>query len=248
MAAQTEYDEPRPSAPAQRGALTSLLPNGETSIVPADSISGRALARRHRDHDISRRADARRRGAGALGRGRMAVGGRARGHDPDAAVDGRDIEADVRRAAGARICHSGRGGRARLHQGRIREPAGAVARQGARARPSCRYRAWWWCASRRGNCPTSRRCAKQLGEQIPGATLDDHRGWIERMRAMSRSAVGIGLAILVLVVAATMLSVMFATRAARCRPTGTIIEVLHVVGAGKPSLLASSSAISCCSA
>src|SRR6185312_11569395 len=41
MAAQGEYEEPQ-AAPA-RPALEDLLPHGETSIVPADSISGRAL-------------------------------------------------------------------------------------------------------------------------------------------------------------------------------------------------------------
>src|SRR5581483_7012400 len=34
---------------------------------------------------------------------------------------------------------------------------------------------------------------------IPGATLDDHRGYIDRMRAMTRSAVLIGLGVLALV-------------------------------------------------
>ena len=60
--------------------------------------------------------------------------------------------------------------------------------------------------------------------------LDDHRGWIDRMRAMARRAVLAGLAILALVLAATMLSVMFATRGAMST-NRQIIEVLHVVGA-----------------
>ncbi len=50
------------------------------------------------------------------------------------------------------------------------------------------------------------------------------------MRAMARSAVAVGLAILALVLAATMLSVMFATRGAMST-NRQIIEVLHVVGA-----------------
>src|SRR5512141_843216 len=53
---------------------------------------------------------------------------------------------------------------------------------------------------------------RMLAEQVPGATLDDHRGWIDRMRAMAGTAVAAGIAILFLVVAATMLSVTFATR------------------------------------
>src|SRR5262249_44934932 len=65
---------------------------------------------------------------------------------------------------------------------------------------------------------------------IPGATLDDHRSYIERMRAMARSAVAIGLFVLGLVVAAAVLSVMLATRGAM-GANRQIIEVLHVVGA-----------------
>src|SRR6185312_11292435 len=70
----------------------------------------------------------------------------------------------------------------------------------------------------------------QLAAQIPGASLDDHRAFIDRMRAMARSAVAVGLAILALVVAATMLSVVFATRGAMST-NRQIIEVLHVIGA-----------------
>lgn len=71
---------------------------------------------------------------------------------------------------------------------------------------------------------------KRLADQVTGATLDDHRGWIERMRSMSTTAVVIGVAILLLMLAATMLSVMFATRGAMAanRP---VIEVLHFIGA-----------------
>jgi cell division transport system permease protein len=71
---------------------------------------------------------------------------------------------------------------------------------------------------------------KALAEQVPGASLDDHRGWIDRMRGMANSAVALGMGVLALVLAATVLSVMFATRGAMAtnRP---IVEVLHFVGA-----------------
>ena len=49
---------------------------------------------------------------------------------------------------------------------------------------------------------------------IPGASLDDHRGFVDRMRAMAGAAVFGGLAVLALMIAATVLSVTFATRAA----------------------------------
>jgi cell division transport system permease protein len=69
-----------------------------------------------------------------------------------------------------------------------------------------------------------------LAEKVAGATLDDHRAWIERMRRMAAAAVAGGLGIFGLVLAATVLSVAFATRGAMSsnRP---IVEVLHFVGA-----------------
>jgi len=71
---------------------------------------------------------------------------------------------------------------------------------------------------------------KALAAQVASASLDDHRHWIDRMRAMADTALAGGVAILVLVLAATVLSVTFATRGAMAtnRP---IIEVLHYVGA-----------------
>jgi cell division transport system permease protein len=78
--------------------------------------------------------------------------------------------------------------------------------------------------------PDLAELAKTLAAQIPGATLDDHRGWIDRMRTMARTAVAVGIGVLVLVLIATVLSVTFATGGAMAanRP---IIEVLHFVGA-----------------
>lgn len=71
---------------------------------------------------------------------------------------------------------------------------------------------------------------KTLSDQVPGASIDDHRGWIEQMRSMSRTAVTGGILILLLVFAATVLSVTFATRGAIAtnRP---VVEVLHFIGA-----------------
>ena len=70
----------------------------------------------------------------------------------------------------------------------------------------------------------------QLASGVPGASLDDHRAWIDRMRTMSQSAVVAGVCVLLLMLAATVLSVAFATRGAMAtnRP---IVEVLHFVGA-----------------
>jgi cell division transport system permease protein len=69
-----------------------------------------------------------------------------------------------------------------------------------------------------------------LAVNVPSAALDDHRSWTERMRAMARSAVLVGIAILVLMIAATVLSVSFATRGAMAT-NRAVIEVLHFIGA-----------------
>jgi cell division transport system permease protein len=69
-----------------------------------------------------------------------------------------------------------------------------------------------------------------LADQVPGAVVDDHRGWIDRMRAMAGTAVAVGVFILILMFAATILSVAFATRGAMAT-NKAVIEVLHFVGA-----------------
>ena len=69
-----------------------------------------------------------------------------------------------------------------------------------------------------------------LAARVPTSSLDDHRRWVERMRTMAGTAVAIGVAVLALIWAVTVLSVTFATRGtmATNRP---IVEVLHYVGA-----------------
>jgi cell division transport system permease protein len=71
----------------------------------------------------------------------------------------------------------------------------------------------------------------RMTQVAPSASVDDHRAWIERMRSMTGATVLAGIGILVLVIAATIISVSFATRGAMAanRP---IVEVLHFVGAG----------------
>jgi len=71
---------------------------------------------------------------------------------------------------------------------------------------------------------------RSVREAVPQASLDDHRAWVSRLVAMARATVLIGIAILTLMMVATVLTVVFATRGAM---TGNrqIIEVLHFVGA-----------------
>jgi cell division transport system permease protein len=66
--------------------------------------------------------------------------------------------------------------------------------------------------------------------QIPGAAVDDHRNWVDRLVKMARTMVFLGVGVLGLVLAATSLAVVFATRGAMSG-NGHIIEVLHFVGA-----------------
>ena len=81
-----------------------------------------------------------------------------------------------------------------------------------------------------GMLPDFGALRRTLAAQVAGATLDDHRRWIDRMRTMAGTAVVAGIGVLALVLAVTVLSVTFATRGAMAtnRP---IIEVLHYVGA-----------------
>jgi len=81
-----------------------------------------------------------------------------------------------------------------------------------------------------GATPDLGQLRATVAEQVPGASLDDHRGFVDRMRAMSRAVLAGGIGVLILVLIATVLSVTFATRAAMAtnRP---VIEVLHLIGA-----------------
>ncbi len=71
---------------------------------------------------------------------------------------------------------------------------------------------------------------RQLAEQAPGASLDDHRLWVQRLGAMASAMVVVGLVIMLLVLVATALAIGFATRGAMAG-NRQIIEVLDLVGA-----------------
>jgi cell division transport system permease protein len=87
-----------------------------------------------------------------------------------------------------------------------------------------------------GASPDFEQLRKALAAELPGASLDDHRAFVGRMRAMAGAAVVGGLIVLALMFAATVLSVTFATRGAMAtnRP---VVEVLHFIGA-KDSFIA----------
>jgi cell division transport system permease protein len=82
----------------------------------------------------------------------------------------------------------------------------------------------------RDPAPDLLQLRQALAEQVPAASLDDHREFVERMRGVTNGALAAGIGVLLLVLAATVLAVTFATRGAMAtnRP---VIEVLHFVGA-----------------
>ncbi|MBL4727733.1 MAG: ABC transporter permease [Rhizobiaceae bacterium] len=70
----------------------------------------------------------------------------------------------------------------------------------------------------------------ELLAKVPGASLDDHRNWVDRLNTMAWAMVMIGVSILALVMSATVLIVVFATRGAMAG-NRDVVEVLHFVGA-----------------
>jgi cell division transport system permease protein len=69
-----------------------------------------------------------------------------------------------------------------------------------------------------------------LRDQVPGASLDDHGLWVSRLSTMANTIIGIGAALVVLVLVAAGLAVTFATRGAMAG-NREVVEVLHFVGA-----------------
>lgn len=71
---------------------------------------------------------------------------------------------------------------------------------------------------------------RELTANVPGVSLDDHQAWADRLNTMASATVLIGLSIMALVMSATILTVIFATRGAMSS-NQHIVEVLHFVGA-----------------
>ncbi|WP_047147315.1 ABC transporter permease [Aquamicrobium sp. LC103] len=80
------------------------------------------------------------------------------------------------------------------------------------------------------NPPDFAALRQALSAEVPRAALDDHRTWVDRLVAMARTTVTIGFSVLILMLSATVMTVVFATRGAMAG-NGHIIEVLHFVGA-----------------
>lgn len=69
-----------------------------------------------------------------------------------------------------------------------------------------------------------------LRDQVPGSSLDDHALWLSRLSTMANTVVGVGLVLVLLVLAATALAVTFATRGAMAG-NHEAVDILHYVGA-----------------
>lgn len=69
-----------------------------------------------------------------------------------------------------------------------------------------------------------------LKKTIQGGTLDDHKIWIKHLTRMANGGVLIGVVLFFLMLVATVLSVIFATRAAMA-DNHKVVAVLHFVGA-----------------
>jgi cell division transport system permease protein len=214
----------------ERDAAAAIVARrGPTAIVPSDTIAGRSLTA-----VVAIMTFLAALAAGAA----MLVAGAASDWQSDVAREvtiqvrpapGRDLDADVAAATGV-----------------VRQAPGiADVRAYSRKESAELVEPWLGSGITLGDLPIPRIVVvkllpggnanfadlrKALAAQVPGASLDDHRGWIDRMRTMAETAVAAGMVVLALVIAVTVLSVTFATRGAMAtnRPT---IEVLHYVGA-----------------
>ncbi len=83
-----------------------------------------------------------------------------------------------------------------------------------------------------GAKPDYAAMAARINAEVPGASLDDHRSWVDRLTTMARTTVLGGIVIFALVMTATVLTVVFATRGAMAG-NKDIVEVLHFVGADR---------------
>src|SRR5258708_2135547 len=81
-----------------------------------------------------------------------------------------------------------------------------------------------------GDSPDLEKLRGSLAEQIPPASLDDHREFVDHMRVMTRTILAGATGVLALVMIATVLSVTFATRGVMAT-NRQVIEVLHFIGA-----------------
>lgn len=71
---------------------------------------------------------------------------------------------------------------------------------------------------------------RELAEAVPGATLDDHRRWIDDLAALAGTAHLVALLVVGLVGLAAVVTIVFVTRTGLAIH-GRVIEVVHLIGA-----------------
>lgn len=81
-----------------------------------------------------------------------------------------------------------------------------------------------------GAKPDFEAMRSQLAAEVSGVSLDDHRAWVDRLTSMAITMVLIGTFVFALMLAATVTTVIFATRGAMAG-NRDVVEVLHFVGA-----------------
>jgi len=69
-----------------------------------------------------------------------------------------------------------------------------------------------------------------LRQNVPTARFDDHHGWVDRLVSMAQGTVFAGVIMFLLVMAAMILTIVFATRGA-LSGNSHIVDVLHFIGA-----------------
>ena len=74
------------------------------------------------------------------------------------------------------------------------------------------------------------RLSRRLAERVPGARVDDHTAWLDRLVQLARSLQVLAAGIVLLIGLAMACVIVFATRAAFAAHHD-VIEVLHLIGA-----------------
>jgi cell division transport system permease protein len=143
-------------------------------------------------------------------------------------VDGRDIDADVGKAAAI-----------------ARATPGIAGVRPYTKQDSAQLLQPWLGGLALDELPIPRIIAVEIGQdappdlaalraalvgQVPPASLDDHREFVDQMRVVTRTVVAGGLGVLALVIISTVLTVTFATRGMMAS-NRQVIEVLHFIGA-----------------
>jgi cell division transport system permease protein len=72
--------------------------------------------------------------------------------------------------------------------------------------------------------------AQRIAKAVPGASLDDHRRWLDRLIGLSRSIEWLAVGIVSLIGTVTAATTYYATRTGMAIHR-EVIEVLHVIGA-----------------